>query len=400
MPPVYSRVTRRRVLATVGTVGSTLLAGCLDDAGPENGDDTTTPGISVDTVADGFYHPWAITIVPPDGELLVTERGGDLWLVDTDGSKSSVSGVPSVHAQGQGGLLDIALHPEYESDQWVYLTYSATDDGYGSATHLARGRFDRADLALTDLEVLYVVEPFQGSTQHYGSRVTFGDDGLLYMTSGDRGSKDFSPSHPSQDRSNAIGSTLRLTPSGEVPEDNPFVDEAGALDELFSYGHRNAQGLTVHPETGDLWLSEHGERDGDAIHVLEAGGNYGWPVAHTGCEYASSDPVGDDPFERDDVVDPVYHWECDTGGFPPAGMTFYSGDAFPQWTGDLFVGNLAGQYLGRFTVDGYEVAETEALLDDRDWRIRDVEEDPETGHLYVAVDDAEAPIVELAPEQA
>jgi len=232
------------------------------------------------------------------------------------------------------------------------------------------------------------------------------------MSVGDRQFKDFGPDHVAQDRTNDLGTILRFEPDGSIPTDNPFVDsdersssgsrakpgdDPDARDPIYSYGHRNPQGLAVHPETGALWASEHGERDGDELNVIEAGGNYGWPVATYACEYGTNRPVGDSPAEREDLIPPVYYWECGSGGFPPAGMTFYDGP-ISEWQGDLFVGNLAGTYLGRFAVDGTDVTEREPLLADRGWRIRAVETAPETGHLYVAVDAGSAPLVRLQPE--
>jgi glucose/arabinose dehydrogenase len=175
------------------------------------------------------------------------------------------------------------------------------------------------------------------------------------------------------------------------------VDDPSKRDSVYSFGHRNAQGMTVHPETGEIWQSEHGEQDGDEINIIEKGGNYGWPVADHGCPYGGDEPIGDRPEERSDLVMPVYYWPCGSGGFPPGGMTFYDGDAFPAWQGDLFVGTLGGRHLGRFPVDGRTVEDPEALLMDRGWRIRAVEIAPDTGHLYLAVDAPNAPLVRLVP---
>ncbi|TYL36354.1 glucose dehydrogenase [Natronococcus pandeyae] len=386
---------RRTILSASGGLLSAAVAGCTGFLDV----DETSDGFEIEEAIDGVDHPWGMTFLPDDGRLLVTERPGRLQLFDPDdGTGEELEGTPDVYAEGQGGLLDVALHPDFPDEPWLYLTYS-TENGDGeSTTVLGRGRLDAEENRLEDVEELYVAEPFVDSDQHYGSRVVFGDDDMVYVTVGDRASKEFGPDHVSQDTTNALGTTLRLEPDGSIPEDNPFVDETDVEDAIFSYGHRNAQGMAVRPETGELWQSEHGEEDGDEINVVEAGGNYGWPVAAYGCEYGTDDPIGDEPHEREDVFDPVYYWECTSGGFPPAGMTFYDGDAFPEWEGDLFVGNLAGQYLGRFTVDGTDVEEVDPLLEGQEWRVRDVEIEPETGALYVAVDDENAPIVRLTPE--
>ncbi|WP_197409844.1 PQQ-dependent sugar dehydrogenase, partial [Haloferax profundi] len=217
----------------------------------------------------------------------------------------------------------------------------------------------------------------------------------LYMTVGDRQFKNFGPDHVAQDRTNELGTVLRFNADGSVPADNPFVDDPDAKDTIFSWGHRNPQGLTTHPETGEVWESEFGEQDGDEINVLEPGANYGWPIADEGCTYGSGEPIGVSHDERDDVVAPVFSWPCGSGGFPPSGMTFYTGSTFPEWTGDLFVGGLASRYLAHFTVDGRTVTEAEPLLADRGWRIRDVLDTPDTGDLYVVVDADDAPLVRL-----
>jgi glucose/arabinose dehydrogenase len=396
-----TEITRRQALAAGATLAAT--AGCTQgstDDEPTSEEDSVAE-FEIETVADGFSHPWGLAFLPDSG-LLVTERergdGARLTLLDReDGSREPVAGIPEVDTAGQGGLLDVTLHPQFPAQSWVYLTYSATNEVGDSATHLCRGRLDRAGRRLSTVELLHVAEPFVDSDGHFGSRAVFGPEGDLYVTSGDRQFKNFGPDHVAQDRSNDLGGTLRLRPDGSIPSDNPFVDDAGASDALYSYGHRNSQGMTVHPETGAIWQSEHGENAGDEVNIIEKGGNYGWPVADAGCEYGTSRRVGDPPADRPDTVAPVHTWECGTDGFPPAGATFYDGDAFPAWQGALFVGNLAGQYLGRFTVDGRSIEEQSRLLADRGWRIREVAVAPDTGHLYLAVDDGTAPIVRLVP---
>jgi len=385
---------RRTYLAAVAG-GAGTLTGCAG-IGSDSADDDGPDGFAVETVAEGFVDPWGLSFLP-ENRMLVTERPGRLALVDRDGGGvERLDGLPDVYAAGQGGLLDVTVDPE-DADR-VYLTYAATDGEGRSATHLGAGRLDAEAGALAEFEQLHVATPFVDSDAHFGSRVVVGSDDRLYVTAGDRQFKDFGPGHVAQDRSNELGTVLRLNPDGSVPDDNPFVDEAGARDTIFSYGHRNPQGLTRHPETGALWESEHGEGDGDEINVLEAGNNYGWPVASEACNYGTDDPVGVSHAERDDVTGPAYVWECGTGGFPPAGTTFYDGDAFPEWQGDLFVGNLAAKYLGRLSVDGRDVTEEARLLADRGWRVRDVAVAPESGHLYVAVDGGDVPLVRLVPE--
>jgi glucose/arabinose dehydrogenase len=397
---------RRTFLAVSGLTAAGTLAGCSAPSDDQQGDGATATESGqaggsetvVETVADGLESPWSITPLPDSPQLLVTERVGRVVLVDSnDGTVTPVSNAPSVYASGQGGMLDAALHPDFPDPAWVYLTYSKANDSGESATHLGRGRLNVADEQFETVEKLHVAEPFVDSDGHFGSRVVFGPDGLVYMTVGDRQFKDFGPDHVAQDRTNELGTTLRLTPSGGIPETNPFTDDSDAVDSIFSYGHRNAQGMTVHPDTGAIWQAEFGEQDGDEINIVERGANYGWPVADEGCTYGSGDPIGVSHAERDDVVAPVYSWDCGSGGFPPSGTTFYTGDAFPEWTGDLLVGGLASQYLARFTVDGRTVEEATPLLDDRGWRIRDVVVEPDTGYVLAAIDSSDAPIVRLRP---
>jgi len=385
---------RRSFVAAASALSLAPVAGCISDGGDGGSAEVT---YEAETVAEGLTDPWGIAFLGDDSRVLVTERPGRLSLVDRgDGSVEAVEGTPDVADAGQGGALDVAVHPDYPDERWVYLTYSARGDG-GTATHVGRGRLDAGAPRLESFEVIGVAEPFVDSVNHYGSRAVFGDDGALYVTSGDRQFKDFGPEHVAQDVTNELGCVLRLEPDGSVPDDNPFVGDTDARDAVYSYGHRNPQGLAVHPETGELWESEHGERDGDEINTIEAGANYGWPVASESCRYGTDTPLGVSHDDREDVVAPVHVWDCGTGGFPPSGMTFYDGDAFPGWRGDLFVGNLAGQYLGRLAVDGTEVTEEEALLGGRGWRVRAVEGAPDDGYLYVAVDGDDAPLLRLVP---
>ncbi|MFC5278410.1 PQQ-dependent sugar dehydrogenase [Halorubrum rubrum] len=403
---------RRRFLSLAGLAGTGTLAGCVgngggsggngDDAGnggPADGDDGPDPdaAYAVETVASGFEHPWSIAFLP-DGDLFVTERAGTLNVVDPEsGDVRPVDGTPAVDARGQGGLLDVALGPAFPDPGWAYLTYSASNAAGDTATHVGRGRFDPDGARLEGFEVLHAAEPFVDSTGHYGSRIAFDADERLYVTVGDRQFKDFGPDHVAQDLGVELGKTLRLEADGSVPADNPFVDDPDARDAIFSYGHRNAQGLTVHPETGEIWESEYGERAGDEINVLRRGGNYGWPVADEGCTYDTGEPIGVSHDDREDVIAPAYSWPCGSGGFPPGGMTFCSGTAFPDWEGDLFVGGLASRALARLTVEGREATGIERLLTDREWRVRTVAEHPDTGHLYVAVDAGDAPVARLTP---
>lgn len=377
-----------------------LLSGCLtgNDTEPE------TQAIQVDTVLDGLENPWGMAFLPSNqgNRALLTERSGQLSIVDLDtGEQSVLDGMPSVAATGQGGLLDVELHPDYGPEQpWVYLTYSAADenDPNAYATHIGRGQLNESALALEEFEVLHVATPFDSSNAHFGSRLTF-HDGYLFVTSGDRQVSD-----SAQDLESHWGATLRLEYDGSIPANNPFVNDPDAQDAIYTYGHRNSQGMAVQPSTGLLWQNEHGEQNGDEINIIDQpGANYGWPIATYGVDYSTGEPIGDLPHERDDTVNPIYYWdgtEYDDGqqGFPPSGMVFYDGEAFPEWAGQMFMGNLAHQYLGRFEVSGREILAEHRMLRDRGWRIRDVLVHPDSGHLYLLVDSGNAPLVRLSPE--
>ena len=350
--------------------------------------------ITVELVADGVGQLWGIDFIPESALLVATQRQGELFLIDVESRDvTTITGVPAVVTQGQGGLLDVAVSPEFADDQVVFLTYAAAGAG-GSATYVARAVLDIEGSTLQDVEVLYQA-PFQSGGSHFGSRVVVDGD-FLFATLGDRGDKNFDD-HVSQNTRNPYGSVIRLHRDGSVPEDNPFVGDDTILDEIYSYGHRNPQGMTFRPGTDELWLSDHGEYDGDEINIVQAGGNFGWPIAHTGCSYVTRRPFGELPWERDDTINPVHYWECGTGGFPPAGMTFYEGDTFAPWHGDLFVGGLASRYLAHFRVTDDGLFEQDPLLKEEGWRVRDVTVGPHDRALYVAVEGSNVSLVRIVP---
>ncbi len=348
----------------------------LQEVRVEQDDDFDSEAYDIEILLDDLESPWGMSFLS-DELLLITLREGDLSLVNISSLETNkiFSGLPDISVIGQGGLLDV----KYD-DGFVYLTYSASN-GEGYATHLGRGELNLEEYSIDNFEVLHVAIPFMGGGAHFGSRVVTFDDYVFYST-GDRGDKNFGENHVSQNTQNYLGTIIRLYKNGSVPLDNPFVDDDDVLDGIYSYGHRNVQGLTINPFTKELWASEHGERDGDEINVILAGGNYGWSITHTGCRYGTNIPVADSPFDNPDVVNPAYFWECGTGGFPPGGMTFYDGEV-GEWSGKLFLAGLASQYLASFEVND-EVTESNPLLQDRGWRIRDVKHS--ANDLYVITD--------------
>jgi aldose sugar dehydrogenase len=351
----------------------------------------------LEIVAEDLGLIWAIDFLPGTTMLLANEKSGSIFLINTETLDIvEIAGAPEVVSSGQGGLLDVTVSPDFDEDNLVYLTYSAANDRGESTTHLARATLDLNELRLSSSEELYIAEPFLSSTAHYGSRVVIQGD-YLYMTIGDRGDKNFD-NHVSQDTSNVLGTTIRLMRDGSIPEDNPFVGNPDILDEIYTYGHRNSQGITINPETGEIWQSEHGERDGDEINIIYGGNNYGWPIATYGCTYITRQNIGVFPEERDDTINPVYYWECGSGGFPPAGMTFYDAEGFIDWQGDLFVGGLASQYLAHFRITDDGLEELDPLLEGEGWRIRDVTVGHHDGAIYAAVEGRSVSIVRIVPK--
>ena len=350
--------------------------------------------VVVEAVASEIGQVWGLDFIPETPLLLATVREGQLIMIDTvTGAQTRISGAPVVKTAGQGGLLDVAVSPEFATDPIIFLTYVTPGVG-GSATAVARGRLDREAGTMRDLVVIYQAPVLAGDA-HFGSRIVI-DGEYLLVTLGDRGDKNFAD-HIAQDTSNPYGSIIRLYWDGTIPPTNPFVGADGVLDEIYSYGHRNPQGLVVRPGTTEVWSSEHGEFQGDEINIITPGGNYGWPEAHTACSYVTRQPFGVLPAERPDTVAPVYTWPCGTSGFPPAGMTFYTGTAFPAWQGDLFVAGLASRALAHFTVTDAGVEAQPSLLTNEGWRVREVTESPYDGALYVAVEGGAVSVVRIRP---
>ncbi|MGH1481311.1 MAG: PQQ-dependent sugar dehydrogenase [Geminicoccales bacterium] len=340
----------------------------------------------VELVADGLNTPWGMAFLP-NGAMLITERPGSLRQL-TDGvlDPDPIDGVPKVFAKGQGGLLDVVIDPAFADNQLVYLSYAGIDDDGRSSTRVARGRL--VDGALADVEVIFRSNSASTGGVHWGSRLAFDPAGDLYVTVGERGNKE-----TAQRLGTHGGSVVRIKPDGSVPDDNPFVGTSDALPEIFSYGHRNPQGMAVHPETGRIWTQEHGPRGGDEVNLVEAGANYGWPAISWGINY-SGEPIGKGLRQQDGMAQPAHFWDP---SIAPSGMTFYDGDAFPEWQGDLFVGALKFQLIARLEMEGDKVVAEERLLQGELGRIRDVRTGPD-GFLYILTDDSNGGLYRVAPE--
>lgn len=344
--------------------------------------------IHAQEIASGLDHPWAIVFLP-DGRMLITERAGRLRVVTREGRISApIEGLPRVHAQGQGGLLDVVLSPGFAADRTIYWSYAEPrDDGRG--TSVARGRLSADMTRVENVQVIFRQMPARESGGHYGSRLVFDREGRLFVTLGER--QRLESRALAQDLSTTLGKVVRINADGSVPADNPFVGRADARPEIWSYGHRNVQGAALNPATGVLWTHEHGPQGGDEVNVGSAGGNYGWPAITHGREYGSGARIGEGT-ARADVIEAVKVW---IPSIAPSGMQFYTGEALPAWRGSLFVGALSGQLLVRLALDGDRVIGEERLLEGLGIRVRDVRQGPD-GFIYL-LDEGRGRILRLSP---
>ena len=316
---------------------------------------------------------WGMTFLP-DGALLITEKTGEI-IHFKEGKKTTISNVPEVYNRGQGGLLDIELHPDYSNNGWIYISYASPEgDEKGGNTALMRAKL--AGNALVDNQLLYKATPNTTKGQHFGSRIEFDNDGYLFLSIGERGDRDVNP----QDITRDGGKIYRFNDDGSIPEDNPFATVAGAKKAIYSYGHRNPQGLVKHPQTGEIWDHEHGPRGGDEINIVKPGKNYGWPIITYGINYSGT-PITDKT-AMEGMEQPIHYW---LPSIAPSGMSFVTTDTYgADWKGSLLVGSLAFQYLERLEFDGTKVTNREKLMPDTG-RVRDVKEGPD-GLIYVAVE--------------
>ncbi|WMC09319.1 PQQ-dependent sugar dehydrogenase [Oceanimonas pelagia] len=340
----------------------------------------------VHTLATGLHHPWSLTELP-DGSLLVSERRGRLLRLMPGGERRSISGLPAIAAGGQGGLLDLALHPDFARNRLLYFSFSQPGPG-GAGTAVARARL--RDDRLLQPEVVFAQVPKTHGRSHFGSRLAFDAGGYLFITTGDR----YHSRHQAQRLDNHLGKIIRLHDDGRVPADNPFVNTPGALPEIWSLGHRNVQGAAMHPDTGELWTHEHGPQGGDEVNRIQKGANYGWPVVTFGEEYGGG-AIGEGT-SKTGMADPLWVW---VPSIAPSGMLFYTGSAFAAWRGNLFVGALAGRRLVRLELDGERVTGEHHLLREPGLRIRALHQAADGG-IYVLTDADDGRLLKLVPAAA
>lgn len=343
----------------------------------------------VEVVAKGLVNPWGLAFLP-DGRALVTEKQGRLKIVNlrTGTLSGPIEGVPKVATQGQGGLLGLALSPDFTNSREVFLCFAeARESGSGSGTSVFRARLAANGAALEGGSVIFRQTPAGNTSRHFGCRLVFGRDGNLFVTLGDRGNM----SAEAQNLDSHIGKVIRIRPDGSVPPDNPFVGRPGARPEIWSYGHRNIQGATLHPETGALHTVEHGARGGDEINRPEAGKNYGWPIITYGIDYSGA-KIGIGT-RKDGMEQPLYYWDP---SIAPSGAAFYTGDKFPAWRGSLIVGALAGSLVARLDIKNGQITGETRYLEKLSKRIRDVVQGPD-GYLYLLTDEPDGALLRLAP---
>lgn len=397
------------VTTLVGATGATYADISVGEEVIENGYESEEANFNIVQVVSGLEHPWAVAWLP-DGRMLVTERPGRMHLIDGDevialGNLPTIAGSDNeetpVEGGGQGGLLDVAVHPDYDENGWIYFTFSSPGDprafstyepDYGTGLAVGRARIDADSVELTDVETLYTQVPRTHPGAHYGSRIVFPGNGEIIFPIGDRNAQNLA-----QDLTNPGGKMIRLLEDGGAHPDNPFIGvEPGNLrPEIFSYGHRNNQGLALHPETGELWAIDHGPNGGDLLYHVEAGNNHGWPMVAFGSEYTTEAHIGLGT-EAPGVTAPAHVWE---DNMAPSGMAFYTADGVADWQNSLFVGSLTFKQLHRLVLEGENVVHEEILLTDTLGRIRDVRQGPD-GMLYIVTDEEEGGVYRLEPEDA
>lgn len=351
------------------------MTSCSQDKNPVNYDH------DYEVVVPDLTIPWGFVFLP-DGSMLINEKEGKM-IHFKEGSKMEVQGVPEVFNRGQGGLLDIALHPNYNENGWIYFTFSSPGDN-GANTALMRAKLENN--SLVNKELLYKATPNTTKTPHFGSRIVFDNEGYLYFTIGDRGDRDINP----QDLTKDGGKVYRLNDDGTIPADNPFLSEPNAKRAVYSFGHRNPQGMALHPETGKVWTHEHGPKGGDEINIIKKGANYGWPVISYGINYDGTTLT--ELTEKEGMEQPLHYWDP---SIAPSGMAFISSDKYPGWKGDLMVGSLKFQYMNKVVLKDGKVVKEERFLDGLG-RVRTIHQAPD-GYIYVGIENMG--IVKLLPKK-
>lgn len=344
-----------------------------------------TDEIIVSEYAKGLIQPWGMAFLP-NGDLLVTEKKGQLRIISPAGKVSEpLSGMVNITVKGQGGLMDVALDPDFQNNRMIYFSYVKVSDNGHAKTAVAKAKL--ANNKLTEIQTIWQQAQTNETGRHFGSRLVFDRTGHLFVTLGDRGGKE-----NVQDLSTHFGKVVRIDTDGNPAKDNPFLNQENALPDIYSTGHRNVQGAYLHPETGELWGNEHGPRGGDEINIIKAGKNYGWPLITYGINYNGT-PITDKT-EMDGMEQPIHYWDP---SIATSGMLIYSGDAFPKWKGDIFTGALKLMHLNRIKLDkNNKVVSEERLLKDQKSRIRDIEQGP-NGHIYVATDSGDGKILKISP---
>lgn len=375
-------------LATAMALGASAIATTSAEAKTI---ETRWADVEVETVADGLVRPWGIAFLP-EGRLLVTEMEGRLRIIEADGSLGEpIRGIPEVTVRNQGGLLDVALAPDFETSNRIYLSWSEAETSGSNVTSTAVAHAVLGDGELHNVTPIFSQYPKVEGGRHYGGRMVFSQDGrYLYVGLGDRGHQ----MKESQDLDSHTGTLIRLYANGEVPQDNPFVNQEGALPEIWSYGHRNIQGIDIQPSTGRMWAVEHGPQGGDELNLPEPGKNYGWPLVTHGEAYGGGQMSETVSFDMEGKELPVWHW---TPSIAVSGMTFYDGDAFPEWRGNVLAAGLRGQVIARLEIDGDRVIHEERLP--MDYRIREIRQGPD-GYLYLLTDERDnAKVLRLRPAE-
>ena len=369
------------------TVISTMLSSCEKNnhkeiaaaLAPENFN-----GYKIETVVDNLEIAWGMAFLP-DGSILISEQEGDLILF-RNGEKIMIQNVPEIYYKNQGGLLDIELHPNYKENGWIYFSYSSTVKNEGKGANTAIMRAKLSDNKLVNKEILYEATPNSTKGGHFGSRLEFDREGYLYISIGDRQNRDVNP----QDIKRDNGKIYRINDDGTIPSDNPFYDVEGAKKAIFSYGHRNPQGMAMHPITGEIWTHEHGPKGGDEINIIKAGKNYGWPKITYGVNYSGTKITDDTSLPG--MEQPLHHW---TPSIAPSGMCFVTSDIYPEWKGNLLVGSLKFKYLNRVVLKNNKVIKEEKLMEDMPGKVRNVRQGPD-GYIYVSIE--QMGIVKIVPE--